>query len=104
MIKKREVDIRLYDTASKSYIDTTDLKISSIRDDNYITQLYTGCKDKEGIKIFEGDIVECRNPLFTSPKRLEIKWSHSQHCFNIPSAELRKHITVVGNVLEEQIK
>ena len=47
----------------------------------------TGFTDCNGIKIKEGDQVECFHPIYESPKRFVVSWDMGLNKFNLPSSK-----------------
>lgn len=104
----RELKFRAWDKVEKKYIYDflnycfMNFKISynPWNDDRYIKEQYTGLKDKNGVEIYEGDIVvyEWLNHPFNAVVRWDekrCKFYYSDKNFN--NAD---HLIVIGNVNE----
>lgn len=61
---------------------------------------FTGLLDKNGKKIFEGDIVKLDNSLDTKQKNFEVKFTYGQFYIGInkPVAYVRDSCEVIGNI------
>lgn len=59
---------------------------------------YTGLTDKNGVKIFKGDIVHAVTP--NTSKNCCVKFEYGQFCIgiNMPLAYVRHSLEVIGNI------
>ena len=109
----REITFRAWDKTKKEYIRgwevTGFLSVTNpferVDMNKYIIEQYTGIKDKNGIRIFEGDIVKfkCWGHPYTEPVEYH-KWGFS------PMASVRVEVSVsadgdveiIGNIHDKE--
>ena len=107
---KREIKFRFWDKHNEKFIycDLFDINkgwLSSVNEEDHIPQQYTGLKDKNGVEIYEGDLI--RNIYWKGED--EVKYGELRVWpdevlgigFKLPSQQdVGDDIEVVGNIFE----
>ena len=111
----RDIEFRAWDTNAKCFITIEQLRnvFFRILDGNYherfVLQQYTGLKDKNGQRIYEGDIVGTNSPTW----KYRVDWENGSFwlnhliiskTFSAKKVDIRrvKDFEVIGNIYENK--
>ncbi len=97
------IEIRVYDKVLKKYIPFTSLPNINFKSPEYIFELFSGAYDGDGNKIFEGDILFCKNRFYRSHVKVTYDCQYAQFLFenrNVKEFLEFNDVKVIGNKLE----
>ena len=102
----RLLKFRIWDKESNSFIEPSwhEITLNELFDSGtgcgYVFQMYTGLKDKNGIEIYEGDVIEY---CISEPETATVTFEHGVFWGNYPLYEVveeKYFCKVIGNIFE----
>lgn len=110
-MKLKNFDFRIYDNNTNKFIElniSDNIRAMPRENDDLILELWSGICDKNGFKIYEGDIIECEAKIVRLYKKVRGSVIFKEGCFyvlvdnNIYELNTLLNIKVLSNIHENK--
>ncbi len=108
----KNITVFVHDSLCKSYVKNHNAEENNIN--ALILCEYTGLEDKNGVKVFENDILQLFDTIGNLSDKVTVKWNSETACYEVfqlngnhYSFDVRcaiRSCEVIGNIFDEEVR
>ena len=110
-MKLQDFDFRIWDNSTNKFIEfaiSDNIRAIPRKNDDLVLELWSGVCDKRGVRIYEGDVIECEAKIAGLYKKVRGSVIFKDRCFyvlvnkDIYKLNTLSNIELLGNIHEKK--